>query len=167
MKRPPRPPSEALLSGFFIWRILMVPVLMMCGAIGLFLLQLSEGSSLETARTMAVNAVVVAEMFYLLNTRSLLASVTNREGLLGNRYVLLAIATCTPLQLVYTHTPIMQEIFGSADLSPLEWGKVIGAGLLVYIVVELEKFVIRNTRLANRLGSRNKRLDSLASSPDR
>ncbi|HEY0286727.1 MAG TPA: cation-transporting P-type ATPase [Pseudomonas sp.] len=167
MKRPPRAPGEALLSGFFIWRILMVSVLMMCGAIGLFLWQLSEGASLETARTMAVNAVVVAEMFYLLNTRSLLAPVSNREGLTGNRYVLVAIATCILLQFVYTHSQIMQDIFGSTDLSPLEWGQVIGAGLLVYIVVELEKWVIRTTRLAERLGLRSQPLDLLASGADR
>ncbi|MFO3724890.1 cation-transporting P-type ATPase [Pseudomonas sp. HLMP] len=151
MTRPPRAPREPLLSGFFVWRILMVSVLMMCGAMGLFLWQMSEGASVETARTMAVNAVVVAEMFYLVNTRALIAPVTNREGLLGNPYLLLAIAACVPLQLFFTHAPVMQEIFGSTDLTLLEWGKVMGAGLLVYLVVELEKSMIRRTRLAARL----------------
>ncbi|MCO7514056.1 cation-transporting P-type ATPase [Pseudomonas guariconensis] len=151
MTRPPRAPREPLLSGFFVWRILMVSVLMMCGAMGLFLWQMSEGASVETARTMAVNAVVVAEMFYLVNTRALIAPVTNREGLLGNPYLLLAIAACVPLQLFFTHAPVMQEIFGSTDLTLLEWGKVVGAGLLVYLVVELEKSMIRRTRLAARL----------------
>ncbi|WP_262925142.1 cation-transporting P-type ATPase [Pseudomonas guariconensis] len=151
MTRPPRAPREPLLSGFFVWRILMVSVLMMCGAMGLFLWQMSEGASVETARTMAVNAVVVAEMFYLVNTRALIAPVTNREGLLGNPYLLLAIAACVPLQLFFTHAPVMHEIFGSTDLTLLEWGKVVGAGLLVYLVVELEKSMIRRTRLAARL----------------
>ncbi len=151
MGRPPRAPKEPLLSGFFIWRIVMVSVLMMAGAIGLFLWQLGEGASIETARTMAVNAVVAAEMLYLINSRSLIAPVTNRQGLLGNPYVLLAIAACIPLQLLFTHAPIMQEIFGSTDLTLQEWAKVIGAGLLVYLVVEFEKWVIRNTRLAGRL----------------
>lgn len=151
MSRPPRAPGEPLLSGFFIWRILMVSVLMMAGAIGLFLWQLSEGSSIETARTLAVNAVVAAEMLYLINTRSLIAPVTTWEGLFGNPYVLLAIAACVPLQLLFTHAPVMQDIFGSTDLTWQEWGKVIGAGLLVFIIVELEKLVIRNTHLARRL----------------
>ena len=152
MDRRPRPPGEALLSGFFVWRVLMVSVLMMTGALGLFLWESSNGVSIETARTMAVNAVVVAEMFYLINSRSILAPVANWAGLTGNRYVLLAIAACIPLQLAYTHTPTMQAIFGSTDLSMLEWGKVIGAGLLVFCVAELEKLMIRRTRLAARLG---------------
>ncbi|MCK0508542.1 cation-transporting P-type ATPase [Aromatoleum anaerobium] len=150
MARMPRPPREALLSGFFIWRVVMVSFLMMTGALGLFLWELEHGTSLETARTMAVNAVVVAEMFYLVNSRYIFAPVTNREGLTGNRYVLVAIAACIPLQLAFTHAPAMQAIFGSADLSVLEWLKVIGAGLLVFCIAELEKLVIRRARLAAR-----------------
>ncbi len=150
MARMPRPPREALLSGFFIWRVVMVSFLMMTGALGLFLWELERGTSIETARTMAVNAVVVAEMFYLVNSRYIFAPVTNRKGLTGNRYVLAAIATCIPLQLAFTHAPAMQAIFGSADLSVIEWLKVVGAGLLVFCVAELEKLVIRRARLAAR-----------------
>lgn len=60
---------------------------------------------------MAVNTVVVAEMFYLINSRYLLAPVTNREGLTGNRYVIVAIAACIPLQIAHTHAGFMHGIF--------------------------------------------------------
>lgn len=151
MSRRPRPPGEALLSGFFVWRVLMVSVLMMTGALGLFLWELQVGTSIETARTMAVNAVVAAEMFYLINSRFILSPVLSREGLTGNRYVLLAIAACIPLQLAYTHAPFMQAVFDSADLSLTEWIKVLAAGVLVFGLAELEKFLMRRTRLAARL----------------
>lgn len=151
MQRRPRPPGEALLSGFFIWRVLMVSVLMMTGALGLFLWELGQGTPIDTARTMVVNAVVVAEMFYLLNSRFILASVANREGLLGNRYVLWAIAACILLQLAYTYAPALQAIFDSTELRPQEWIKVVAAGLLVFGVAELEKLVIRRTPLARRM----------------
>ena len=150
MTRRPRPPGQALLSGFFVWRVLMVSVLMMTGALGLFLWEINSSGDLETARTLAVNAVVMAEMFYLLNSRSIFAPVTNRAGLTGNRYVLLAIATCILLQLAFTYTPVMQGLFGSTALSPLEWLKVLGAGLLVFCVAELEKLLMRRTPLASR-----------------
>lgn len=148
MQRSPRPPGEALLSGFFVWRVLMVSVLMMIGALGLFLWELAIGTSIETARTMAVNAVVMAEMFYLLNSRYILAPAMTVEGILGNRYVLLAIFACVPLQLAYTYLPFMQSIFGSADLNLLEWSKVLAAGLMVFIVAEFEKYIIRRTSIA-------------------
>ena len=151
MQRRPRPPGESLLSGFFIWRVLLVSVLMMSGALGLFLWELSEDNSLESARTMAVNAIVVAEMFYLLNSRHVLSSVLNREGLTGNHVALWAIAACVPLQLAFTHLPVMQEIFGSTDLLPTEWLKVLGAGLLVFLIAELEKVIIRRLPITARL----------------
>ena len=151
MRRRPRPPGEPLLSGFFVWRVLMVSVLMMTGALGLFLWELQQGSSVETARTMAVNAVVMAEMFYLFNSRYILAPVTNWRGLFGNRYVLWAVGATVLLQLAFTHTAVMHSIFQSTHLTPLEWLKVLGAGLLVFVVAELEKFVIRRTPLASRV----------------
>jgi len=151
MSRQPRPPGEALLSGFFVWRVLMVSLLMMTGALGLFLWELQAGTSLETARTMAVNAVVVAEMFYLLNSRFILAPVLSRQGLTGNRVILLALLACIPLQIAFTHAPILQTIFDSTALTMQEWAKVLGAGLLVFCVAELEKTIIRRSPLAARL----------------
>jgi len=151
MSRPPRPPGEALLSGFFVWRVLMVSFLMMTGALGLFLWELQAGTPIETARTMAVNAVVVAEMFYLLNSRFILAPVLSHQGLTGNRVILLALAACIPLQIAFTHAPILQSIFDSTALTMLEWAKVVGAGLLVFCVAELEKTIIRRSPLAQRL----------------
>ena len=52
--------------------------------------------------------------------------------------MLASIAACVPLQLAYTHLPVMQTVFGSTDLSALEWAKAIGAGLLVFCGSELE-----------------------------
>jgi len=146
MRRPPRPPGETLLTGLFVWRILMVSVLMMVGALGLFLWELESGASLETARTMAVNAVVAAEMFYLLNSRFILQSVLSLRGLFGNPYVLLAIGACIALQLAYTYAPPLQRVFGSTALSADEWLRVALAGLLVFVASEVEKWVLRNLR---------------------
>ncbi|PKO64126.1 MAG: carbonate dehydratase [Betaproteobacteria bacterium HGW-Betaproteobacteria-16] len=151
MLRRPRTPGESLLSGFFVWRVLMVSVLMMTGALGLFLWEMSSGASVEKARTMAVNAVVMAEMLYLINSRFIFAPALNLHGIFGNRYVLLAIAVCIPLQLSFTYSPWMQSVFGSADIGLLDWLKVLAAGLLVFVVAELEKFFIRRTSWIGRL----------------
>lgn len=77
--------------------------------------------------------------------------MANRQGLLRNRYVIWAIAACIPLQLAYTHAPAMQAIFGSTELMPQEWVKVVAAGLFVFCVAELEKLVIFRTPLARRM----------------
>jgi len=142
MRRPPRDPRETLLSWFFVWRLAMVSVLMMTAALGLFLWELHRGAGLETARTIAVSAVVVAEMFYLLNSRHIFASVLSREGLFGNPYVLAAIAACAVLQIAYTEAPPLHAIFNSTPLGASEWLRVVVAGAIIFSIAELEKKVI-------------------------
>ncbi len=151
MRRKPRAPGESLLSGFFMWRVAMVSVLMMIGAFGLFYWELSAGTGVERARTIAVNAVVMSEMLYLLNSRSIFRSVLSWQGITGNRYALLAIGTCVLMQIAFTYAPFMQHLFGSAALAPQEWFKVLGAGLVVFLGAELEKWVVRRSGLALRL----------------
>ncbi|WP_176082087.1 cation-transporting P-type ATPase [Paraburkholderia tropica] len=152
MRRKPRAPGESLLSGFFMWRVAMVSVLMMIGAFGLFYWELRAGTGIERARTIAVNAVVMSEMLYLINSRSIFHSVLSWQGLTGNRYALLAIGACALMQIAFTYAPFMQHLFGSAALVPQEWLKVLGAGLVVFLGAELEKWVVRTSGLARRLG---------------
>jgi magnesium-transporting ATPase (P-type) len=66
---------------------------------------------------MVVSAVVLSEMFYLLNSRCIYRSVLSREGLFGNRYVLIAIAACAALRVIYVHAGPLQQVFGSTDLT--------------------------------------------------
>ncbi len=146
MRRPPRPAGEALLTPFFVWRVVMVSFAMMAGALGLFLWELDRGASIETARTMAVGSIVVAEMVYLLASRYIERSVLSREGLLGNPYVPVTIAICALLQLAFTHAPWLQRVFGSTDLDAGQWLRVLAAGSLVFVVSELEKALMRRLR---------------------
>src|SRR5690606_31247372 len=115
------------------------------------LTELAAGKSIETARTMAVSAIVMAEMFYLLNSRFTFDSVLTIEGLTGNRYVRGAILACLVLHLGFVHLPPLQAVFGSTALGVSEWLKVVGAGLLVFSGAEIEKLVIRRTGLSGRL----------------
>jgi magnesium-transporting ATPase (P-type) len=146
MGRRPRPPREPLLSGFFVWRVLMVSALVMAASLGLFLWELAQGTSLDAARTMAVSAIVVAEMFYLLNSRFIVAPALGRGGLTGNRAVLLALAACLLLQLAYVYLPPLQAVFGTTPLAPAHWAKVVLAGLAVFAIAEVEKAVVRRLR---------------------
>mgnify|MGYP000871449236 FL=1 len=48
MRRPPRSPTEPLLSGYFVWRIGYVALLLLAGSFGMFLWALSLGSPRST-----------------------------------------------------------------------------------------------------------------------
>ncbi|WP_366655696.1 cation-transporting P-type ATPase [Fodinicurvata sp. EGI_FJ10296] len=144
MQRPPHPTDEPLLTKFVIWRIGFVGTALLLGVVYVFLQeQERDGTSLAYARTMAVNALVMGQIFYLLNTRFFSGAAFTVSGLIGNRTVLMAIGGCIVLQLVFTYAPFMHSLFGTASLDPLGWLWPVGVGLGVFILVEIEKIFVR------------------------
>ncbi len=143
MHRPPRDPGEPLLSGIMLWRIGAVSVLLIVAPLGLFLWEVAQNRPLAEVRTLAVNALVVSEIFYLFNSRYIHASVLSRAGLLGSRPVLISIGLMLLLQLAFTYLPPMQALMGTTAISAADWGVVTLAGLAVLLLVELEKAVWR------------------------
>lgn len=143
MKRPPRRASEAILSGHLIWRILFVALILMLGTFGLFIWELEQGGSVEQARTVAVNTLVMFEIFYLFNSRYITDSIFSWQGFTGNRFVLVAIALLILFQLAFTYLPPMQLLFGTESIDLSMWLKVIGISSSVLFLVEFEKLLVR------------------------
>ena len=143
MQRPPRDSDEPILSAYMVWRILLVAVVMVAGTFGLYVWERESGATVELARTVAVNTLVVFEIFYLLNSRFETAPVLTREGLCGNRYVLWAIGLVLIFQLLFTYTAPMQYLFRTEPLSAIAWARIVVVGLSVLLIVELEKWLVR------------------------
>jgi magnesium-transporting ATPase (P-type) len=141
MHRPPRDPQAPILSGFLVWRLVYVSLILVAGTFGLFLWERAAGAEIERARTVAVNTLVLFEAFYLLNTRYLHRTVLNRQGLLGNRYVLVAIVIVVFFQLLFTYLPIMQLLFGTAAIAGADWLRTVFVAASVFVLVEAEKLV--------------------------
>ncbi|WP_187972002.1 cation-transporting P-type ATPase [Aquibium microcysteis] len=139
MARPPRRSREALLSGRLRWRILFVSALMVAGTMGVFMLALAEGHTVGTARTMAVNAIVVMEIFYLFSVRYVHGPSLTWQGVLGTPAVLTGVAIVVAAQFAFTYAPPLQAIFGSEALRLNDGLVVVGAGVAMLLVVELEK----------------------------
>lgn len=143
MLRPPRSPEEPLLTQFLSWRIVFISAIMVMGTLGLFLWDRYHGETLEMARTTAVNTLIFFQIFYLFNARYLKESVLSREGLSGNRQVLLAVTAITFLQLLFTYLPLFQNLFGTAAIPVGDWVRLISFTFSVFIVVEIEKMIMR------------------------
>jgi len=143
MQRPPRNPREPLLTNFLIWRIVFVSLILLIGTFGLFLWEREHGASIELARTVAVNTLVISQIFYLFSTRYLLESSLNYKGFTGNPYVLYAIALLVLFQLGFTYLPPMQALFATTAMSAESWLRVIVVASSVLILVELEKLLLR------------------------
>ena len=143
MQRAPRAPREPMLTGMFVWRITFVSLILVTGTFGLFLWTREQGASIELARTVAVNTLVMFEIFYLFNSRYIKANVLSLDGLLGNRYALVAIGVLIVFQVCFTYLSPMQALFGTTGIDVAMWVRIIMVASSVLFLVELEKAVIR------------------------
>jgi len=145
MLRPPRDAHEPMLTSHLIWRVVFVSVILMSGTFGLFLWEMERGMTIEHARTVAVNTLVMFEIFYLFNSRYITDSVLNWAGLTGNRYVLIAICVLIIFQLGFTYFAPMQSLFGTTAIDFNIWLRILFVSSSVLFLVELEKYFVRRT----------------------
>ncbi|WP_281313698.1 HAD-IC family P-type ATPase [Polyangium sp. y55x31] len=158
MERPPRRTDEPILGRFVLARTAVVALLMTAGAVGLFLTEyrdkldagLSAEFALREAQTMAVTTMVLFQVFYLLNCRSLHGS-SLAIGLFSNPLVYVGIGALLLLQLGFVYLPFMNTLFDSAPLGAREWAKAAAVALVVLPVIGLEKWWQRR-RAARRTG---------------
>lgn len=142
MRRPPRDTHAPLISGFMLWRIVLVSILFAAGVFGVFAWANWRGEPLEQARTLVVNTVCVMEIFYLFSVRYLHASSFSTRGIKGTPAVLWAVAGVVVAQLAFTYLPWMQQVFDTRAV-PLADGIVaIGIGVALMVILELEKALL-------------------------
>ncbi len=143
MRRPPRDARQPMLNAHLLWRIVFVSLILMGGTFGLFLWEMQQGESIEHARTVAVNTLVMFEIFYLFNSRYITAPVFHRAGFTGNPYVLMAISVLIILQLGFTYLTPLQMLFGSTAIGADIWLRIVLVSSSVLFLVETEKAFLR------------------------
>ena len=151
MTRPPRKPTERLLAGTVLWRLLFVSMLFVLGAFGVFYYATERGLSLDMARTMVVNTIVVMEIAYLFSVRYVHGTSLTWLGVLGTPAVLIGVAVTVAAQLAFTYLPPLQAIFATESIAPFDGLVIVGIGIVLLIVVELEKAIFRF--IAGRIGA--------------
>ena len=141
MREAPRDPRRPMLSGFLLWRFLLVSALIAVAAFGVFEWVLARGGEEAAARTAVVNTIVALEIAYLLVVRR------GRGALLSSGRpppaLWLGIGLTVAGQALLTYAPPLQALFGTAGLGLAEWGAVGGAALAFLVVLEAEKALRR------------------------
>jgi magnesium-transporting ATPase (P-type) len=145
MKRPPRAVERSIVTGFGLWRVLFVGLALLVYTLWAFFWMLSKNASDELARTVAVNAITIGQVFYLLNSRYLLDSSLSIGAHLGNRYLPIGIGAVVALQLLFTYSPPLQHLFETQAIPLWVWPRLFLGGFVFFLVVEAEKLIIRRT----------------------
>lgn len=138
MHRPPRSPGRPLLDRWLLRRIVLVSVLLLLGAFGLFELALARGLSVAQARTIAANVFVLVELVYLFNCRSLTRPLWTVDAF-SNPWVWFGSGAMLALQMVFTYAPLFNQIFQTAPIGLVEWSWIAAVALVCALTVEAEK----------------------------
>lgn len=138
MERPPRPTNESLFSDGVGYHIIWVGLLMAGVTLAIQAWSLHQG--LEHWQTMVFTVLSLSQLGHVLGVRSD-RTFLYRQGIFSNIPLLSAVILTFLLQLGVIYLPFMNEIFRTEPLSWSELAICIGASLVVFHAVELEKWI--------------------------
>jgi Ca2+-transporting ATPase len=140
MRRPPLPPKEGVLSRGTPLRILWIGGLMGLTSLGLGYWAWSVGNPYW--QTMLFTTLTVSQMGNAMAIRSRYDSLF-KIGIRSNMAMLGAVILTLVLQALITYIPQLQGLVG---IQPLPVGELVlslGISSIVFIAIEIEKWVIR------------------------
>lgn len=146
MQRPPRAVGRSIVDGFGIWRVIFVGLALLALTLWAFFWMKSHHASDALARAVAVNAIVIGQVFYLLNSRYKLDSSLSPKAHLGNKYLALGIGAVVVLQILFTYASPLQALFETEAIPLHIWPWLFLGGFVFFLVVEAEKLIIRSMR---------------------
>jgi len=139
MRRAPRPRSEALLTGHLVWHIVLVSSLFLCGVFGMYAYAVDRGYSLELARTMALNTLVVMEIFHLFFIRNIYGTSLTWAAVRGTKIVWATVLSVTAAQFAITYVPFLQGVFATEGVPLFDGMIIVGVGVILFAIIESEK----------------------------
>ena len=139
MRRPPRQRNEPLLTGGLAWHIVLVATLFLGGVFGMYAYAIDRGYSIELARTIALNTLVVMEIFHLFFIRNIYGTSLTWKAVRGTRIVWLTVTAVAVAQLAITYLPPLQRIFSTVAIPVWDGFLVMGIGMLLFVFIETEK----------------------------
>jgi len=139
MHRPPRARNAPLLSGVLVWHIILVSMLFMCGVFGLYFYAIEQGYSEALARTIALNTLVVMEIFHLFFIRNMYGTSLTWDAVKGTKVIWLAVIIITSAQFLITYLPFLQRVFVTESIPFVEGVFIVATGVVFFSIIEIEK----------------------------
>lgn len=139
MRRPPRPRATPVLSGGLLWHVCLVSVLFVGAVFAVFSHAVSLGHPLALAQTMAMNTLVVLEIFHLFYIRALHGTSLTWAAAKGTPVIWAVVAAIALAQLGVTYLPLAQGALGTVAVPVREGALILGIGLAFLLTLEVEK----------------------------
>lgn len=144
MKRPPRRPNESLFSHGMWQHMIWVGLLM--AAITLLCQAWAYHSGESHWQTMAFTVLTLSQLAHVMAIRSDKIS-TFSLGFFSNRYLAMAVCASILLQMAIIYMPTLNAIFKTQPLTLSELTICFALSSVIFIAVEIEKWLVRIGRL--------------------
>jgi calcium-translocating P-type ATPase len=139
MARPPRPRNTPILSGELVWHVVLVAILFLLAVFGIFSYALDKGYPLALAQTMAMNQLVVLEIFHLFFIRNIHGTSLTWAAVQGTRIVWTVVIIITAAQFAVTYLPPLQATLGTQAVSLSDGVLTVAIGIAFFALIEIEK----------------------------
>ncbi|MBL28013.1 MAG: carbonate dehydratase [Rhodospirillaceae bacterium] len=139
MRRPPRPRDAPLLTASLVWHIVLVSVLFLFAVFGIYTYGIDRGYPPELAQTMALNTLVVLEIFHLFFIRNIYGTSLTWKAARGNRVVWITVIVVTAAQFAITYLPPLGTVFGTRAVPLLDGILIVAVGVAFFAIIEVEK----------------------------
>jgi len=139
MRRPPRPRDEPLLTGELVWHIVLVSTLFLTAVFGMYFYAIDKGYDQALAQTLAMNMLVVLEIFHLFFIRNIHGTSLTWAAVRGTRIVWACVVAVTAAQFAITYVPPLQRVFGTQAVTLADGLLIVGVGAVFFALIETEK----------------------------
>jgi len=146
MKRPPREPQAAIVSGRFVRAMLWCAALISASTIAAYVWGL-RGQEPERAVTIAFMTLALAQLFHLGNARSR-GPVLGWRRATANAWALGAVPLVILLQLVAVYWPPLAALLRTVPLEGREWLVIVALSAVPAVVGQLTQVAQRRRRSA-------------------
>jgi magnesium-transporting ATPase (P-type) len=139
MKRPPRPRHQPLLTGELVWHIVLVSFLFVAAVFVIYSYAIDKGHPPALAQTMALNMLVVLEIFHLFFIRNIHGTSLTWAAARGTKVVWACVIAVTMAQFAITYLRPLQAIFGTQPVPFWDGVLIVAVGAVFFALIETEK----------------------------
>ncbi|TKA94834.1 HAD family hydrolase [Cereibacter changlensis] len=139
MTRPPRRRDAPILSGALVWQVVLVSLLFLAAVFGIFTYAIDKGYPMALAQTMAMNTLVVLEIFHLFFIRNLHGASLTWSATRGTKVVWAVVVTVAVAQSAVTYLPPLQAVLGTRPVPLMDGLLILAIGAAFFALIEIEK----------------------------
>jgi magnesium-transporting ATPase (P-type) len=117
----------------------LVAFLFLAAVLAVFNYSIDKGHPPALAQTMAMNTLVVLEIFHLFFIRNIYGTSLTWKGVRGTKVVWTVVVIITVAQFAVTYLPPLQALIGTHPVPLTDGILIVAVGAAFFALIEIEK----------------------------